>query len=119
MSQGVNRQQVLQYAGGSAISRQGGKVSLQLIELWCRSATRWPTDTRLGAIAGSTQKPRKPHRHFAEQRRDAVPPSTTAKDVCRQLGELEEPAVKMHERPTYIGDCTIAARSKEYRFSLE
>ena len=28
----------------------------------------------LGAIAGNAQKPGKPHRHFAEQRRDAVPP---------------------------------------------
>ena len=41
-------------------------------------------------------------------------PSTTAKDVCRQLDELEELAVKVHERPTYIGDCATAARSKEY-----
>ena len=39
-----------------------------------RSASRWPTNARFSAIADYAQKPAKPHRHFAEQRRDAVPP---------------------------------------------
>ena len=71
---GVNGQQVLQDASSDAIGHQGGKVSLQLVQLRCRSASRWPTHARLGAIAGRASKPGKPHRHFAEQRRDAVPP---------------------------------------------
>jgi hypothetical protein len=49
-------------------------VSPQLVELWCRSASRWPTHACLGANADSAQKPGKPHRHFAEQRRDPVSP---------------------------------------------
>jgi hypothetical protein len=71
---GINWQQVLQDVSGDAIGHQGGKVSLQLVQLGCRSASRWPTNARFGAIAGNAQKPGKPHRHFAEQRRDAVPP---------------------------------------------
>ena len=71
---GVNGQQVLQDASGDAIGHQGGKVSLQLIQLRRRSASRWPTYARLGAMAGRAQKPGKPHHHFAEQRRDAVTP---------------------------------------------
>src|ERR1700733_12744048 len=45
-------------------SRMGGVVT---------PAPRWPIDVRLDAIAGDASKPGKPHRHFAEQRRDAVP----------------------------------------------
>jgi hypothetical protein len=48
-------------------------MSLQLIQLRRRSASRWPTYARLGAVAGRAQKSGKPHRPFAEQRRDAVP----------------------------------------------
>ena len=49
-------------------------MSLQLVQLRCRSAARWPTDARLDAIAGGASKPRKPHSHFAKQRPDAVSP---------------------------------------------
>jgi hypothetical protein len=69
---GVNRQQVLQYAGGDAIGHPRGKMSLQLVQRGCRSAARWPTNARRDAIAGGASKPRKRHSHFAKQRPDAV-----------------------------------------------
>jgi hypothetical protein len=49
-------------------------MSLQLVQLRRRSAARWPIDVRLDAIAGGASKLRKPHSHFAKQRRDAVSP---------------------------------------------
>ena len=51
---GVNGQQVSQYARSDAIGHQGGKMGLQFVQLRGRSATRWPTDVRLNAIAGGT-----------------------------------------------------------------
>jgi transcriptional regulator GlxA family with amidase domain len=49
-------------------------MGLQLVHLKCRSATRWPTNARLNALAGGASKPRKRHRHRAKQRRDVVSP---------------------------------------------
>ena len=49
-------------------------MGLQFVQLRCRSATRWPTDARLDAIAGDASKPGKRHRHCAKQRRDAMAP---------------------------------------------
>jgi hypothetical protein len=71
---GVNGQQVLQYARSDAIGHQGGNVSLQLVQIRCRSAMRWPTDARLDAMAGGASKPGKRHRHGAKQRCDVVSP---------------------------------------------
>jgi hypothetical protein len=111
---GVNRQQVLQDAGCDAIAHQGGKVSLQLVQLWCRSASRWPTHTRLGVIAGRAQKPRKPHCHFAEQRRDAVPPP-----VLQVAFSAAGPATRP-QQPVAVGlprnDRPLNARQKLLRF---
>src|ERR1700722_6702171 len=43
---------MLRDARSDAIGHQGGKRGLQFVLLWCRSATRWPNDARLDAIAG-------------------------------------------------------------------
>ena len=69
---GVNGQQVLQGARSDAIGHQGGKAGLQFVQLRCRSATRWPTDARLDAIAGDASKPGKRHRHCAKRRCDVM-----------------------------------------------
>ena len=49
-------------------------MGLQFVQLRCRSATRWPTDARLDAIAGDASKPGKRHRHCAKRRRYAMAP---------------------------------------------
>ena len=49
-------------------------MALQFVQLRCRSATRWPTDARLDAIAGGASKPGKRHRHCAKRRRYAMAP---------------------------------------------
>ena len=70
----IEGQQVLQYASSDAVGHEGGQVGLQLAQFRCRSATWRPSNARLSVVAGSTEKPGKPHRHFAEQGRDAVRP---------------------------------------------
>src|SRR3984957_177345 len=65
---------MLQDARSDAIGHQGGKMGLQFVQLRCRSATRWPTDARLDAIAGDASKPGKRHRHCAKRRRYAMAP---------------------------------------------
>jgi hypothetical protein len=111
---GVNRQQVLQYASGDAIGHQGGKMSLQLVQLTCRSTARWPTDTRLDAIAGGASKPRKPHNHFAKQRPDAVSPP-----VLQVAFSAAGPAARPLQ-PVAVGlpghDRSLNARQKLLRF---
>ena len=75
-------------------------MSLQLVQVRRRSAARWPIDVRLDAIAGGASKPRKPHSHFAKQRRDAVSPpvlqvaSSAAAHGCRPAAKrpLVEPS---------------------------
>ena len=49
-------------------------MGLQFVQLRCRSATRWPTDARLDAIADDASKPGKRHRHCAKRRRYAMAP---------------------------------------------
>ena len=63
-----------QHASGDAIGHQGGKMRSQLVQLRCRPTMRWPADTRLGAATASAAKPRQPHGHPAEQRRDLMKP---------------------------------------------
>ena len=71
---GLDRQKMRQHASGDAIGHQGGKMRSQLVQLRRRPTMRWPADTRLGTATASAAKPRKPHRHPAEQRRDLVQP---------------------------------------------
>jgi len=71
---GVDRQQVSQYASGDSITHQGGKVSLQLVQLRCRPTMRWPTDASLATATARAKKSWKPHPHPAEQRRDLMKP---------------------------------------------
>jgi hypothetical protein len=46
----------------------------QLIQLRRRPTMRWPADTSLGTTTAGAAKPREPHRHRAEQRRDLMKP---------------------------------------------
>ena len=111
---GVNGQQVLQYARSDAIGHQGGKVGLQLVQLRCRSATRWPTDARLDAIAGGASKPGKRHRHCAKQRCDVVsaPVLQVAFSVAGRAARPPQPmAVGLRGN-----DRSLNARQKLLRF---
>ena len=71
---GLDRQKMRQHASGDAKGHQGGKMRSQLIQLRRRPTMRWPADTSLGAATAGAAKPRKPHRHRAEQRRDLMQP---------------------------------------------
>src|SRR4051794_9176772 len=62
-----HRQEVFQHAGGDPIGHEGRQMGLQLVQLWCRPAVRWPRGSRLGATTAGTEKARKPHRHLTEQ----------------------------------------------------
>ena len=89
-------------------------MGLQLIELGCRPATRWPTHTRLDAIAGRAEEPRKPHCHLAEQRRDAMPPPIL-QVAFPTTGSATRP-----QQPMAVGlsgnDRSLNARQQELRF---
>ena len=91
-------------------------MSLQLVQLRCRSAARRPTNARLDAIAGGASKPRKPHSHFAKQRPDAV--STPVLQVAfSAAGRAARPL-----QPMAVGlpgnDRSLNARQKLLRFGL-
>ena len=71
---GLHRQKMRQHAGGDTKGHEGGKMSSQLIQPRRRPTMRWPADTSLGATTAGAAKPREPHRHRAEQRRDLMKP---------------------------------------------
>ena len=70
----LDRQKMLQHASRDTIRHEGGKMRSELVQLRCRPTMRWPADTRLGAATASAAKPRQPHGHPAEQRRDLTKP---------------------------------------------
>src|SRR4051794_15411981 len=49
-------------------------MGLQLVQLRCRPAMRWPTGSRLGATTAGAEKAANPHRHSTEQRCDLMRP---------------------------------------------
>ena len=111
---GVNGQQMLQDARSDAIGHQGGKMGLQFVQLRCRSATRWPTDARLDAIAGDASKPGKRHRHCAKRRRYAMAPPVlqmTFSAAGRAARPLQPVAVGLRSN-----DRSLNARQKLLRF---
>src|SRR5271169_339568 len=69
---GLNRQKMLQHISGDAISHQGGKMRLKLIQLWRRPTMRRPTHAHLNPATSSTEASRQPHRHSTEQSRDLM-----------------------------------------------
>src|ERR1700733_16275306 len=102
------------FAPEPAIGHQGGKMSLQLVQLRRRSAARWPIDVRLNAIAGGASKQRKPHSHFAKQRRDAVSPpvlQVASSAAGRAARPLQPMAVGLPRN-----DRSLNPRQKLFRF---
>jgi hypothetical protein len=71
-------------------------------------------NARFGAIADYAQKPGKPHRHFAEQRRDAVPPP-----ILQVASSAAGPATRP-QLPTAVdlpgNDRSLNARQQLLRF---
>ena len=89
-------------------------MSLQSVQLRCRSAARWPTDARLDAVAGGASKPRKAHSRFAKQRPGAVSPPL----LQVAFSAAGRPARPL--RPMAVGlpgnDRSLNARQKLLRF---
>src|ERR1700722_19413209 len=105
---------MLQDTRSDAIGHQGGKMGLQFVQLRCRSATRWPTDARLDAIAGDASKPGKRHRHRAKRRRYAMAPPVLQM-AFSAAGRAARPL-----QPVAVGlrrnDRSLNARQKLLRF---
>ena len=89
-------------------------MGLQFVQLRCRSATRWPTDARLDAIAGDASKPGKRHRHCAKRRRYAMAPPVLQM-AFSAAGRAARPL-----QPVAVGlrrnDRSLNARQKLLRF---
>src|SRR5271166_3924081 len=91
---GFHRQKMRQHASGDTIRHQGGKMRSQLVQLRCRATMRRPTDTCLAMPTADAAKPRQPHLHTTEQRRDPMKPpvldvtSTAARRAVRPQNRM-------------------------------
>ena len=100
-----------QHVGGDAKRHQRRETRSQLVELRCRPAMRWPADaTRVVTTAGAA-KPREPHRHRAEQRRDrmVLPVFDVASSVARRT--LRTQNCRRGRSPAVMISCCTRTRS--------